>query len=147
MRPTCGRIFRRRSSDNSVLSNAEFIRHLPPSWGTLCDLTSLDEETLAAAAANGWMIGDDGGDPVTRPAMVASYGRVIGWSFVLAISSMKCLIALAQGDTLDPVVYEHNPGPLQRFAQGLIRSLVKGRALLVASNRIDRNAGFPGQIP
>jgi hypothetical protein len=38
---------------NAVLSNSEFVRNLPQSWGTLYELTKLDDETLIAGIKAG----------------------------------------------------------------------------------------------
>lgn len=38
---------------NEVISNAEFVRHLPQSWGTLYELTKLDDEQIVAGIKAG----------------------------------------------------------------------------------------------
>jgi hypothetical protein len=40
-------------AEHAVLSNAKFVSHLPPSWGTLHELAQLPEATLLAAIEDG----------------------------------------------------------------------------------------------
>jgi hypothetical protein len=40
-------------ASNAVISNTEFVRHLPQSWGTLYELTKLDDEQIVAGIKAG----------------------------------------------------------------------------------------------
>jgi len=40
-------------ASNPVISNTEFVRHLPQSWGTLYELTKLDDEQIVAGIKAG----------------------------------------------------------------------------------------------
>lgn len=66
-------------ASNEVISNAEFVRHLPQSWGTLYELTKLEDEQIVAGIKAGEITPDMTraeastlrSDPVEKPEQPA----------------------------------------------------------------------------
>lgn len=60
-------------ASHSVISNTEFVRHLPQSWGTLYELTKLDDDTLIAGIKAGEITPD-----MTRSQAAALHADPVG---------------------------------------------------------------------